>query len=177
MKIKATRTHGRVRGGLTYPRGARYGRARKKLLLTSSRLTALKPGKKPASRAASAGDVIPAFFESIAGPHPELPKTISGSLRFELKDGNRSEYWRVTITKGVASCAHSKAPADCVVHTDKATFEAIVQGRANPMAAVLRGAVRVEGEALLMAYFRSLFTHPAAVHEAQLLAKNTGRAS
>jgi putative sterol carrier protein len=132
---------------------------------------------KEASMATNASDVILAFFESIAGEHAELPKTISGTLRFELKDGNRCEYWRVTITKGVASSARSKAPADCAVHTDKATLEAIVQGRANPMAALLRGAIRIEGETLLMGYFRSLFTHPAAVHEAQLLAKNTGRAS
>ena len=135
----------------------------------------MKAVKEPASRAATTSDVILDFFESIAGEHAELPKTISGTLRFELKDGNRCEYWRVTINKGVASSARSKAPADCVVHTDKATLEAIIQGRANPMAALLRGAIRIEGQSLLMAYFRGLLSHQPAVHEAQRMGKNTGR--
>src|SRR6516165_3628853 len=129
MKIKANRIHGRVHDELGRPRSARYGPARRKRLLTGSRFTAIKTVKKP--RAASAGDVIPAFFESIAGAHLEVPETTSGSLRFDLADGNRSESWRVTFTKGVASSARSKAPADCVVHTDRATLEAIIQERVN----------------------------------------------
>jgi putative sterol carrier protein len=136
----------------------------------------MKAVKEPASRAASAGDVIPAFFESIAGAHPELPKTISGSLSFDLKDG--TECWRATFTQGaVVSCARSNAPADCMVHTDKETLEAIIQGRVNAMAALLRGALRVEGEALLLALFRNLLTAPAAVREPQRLATNIGRRS
>ena len=125
--------------------------------------------------ATNASDVIVEFFESIVGAHPALPNTISGSLRFDLENGKRSECWRVTIDKGVVSSERSDASADCLVHTDKATLGAIIQGRANAMAALLRGAVRVEGEAVLMAYFRRLFTEPAAMHEAQRLRKNTGR--
>lgn len=49
---------------------------------------------------AKVGDVISAFFESISGPHPEVPKTISGSLRFDLENDNRIEHWRVTFAKG-----------------------------------------------------------------------------
>src|SRR5215469_6463654 len=102
--------------------------------------------KEPASRATSASDVIVDFFESIPGPHPEVPKPISGSLRFDLEDGKRSESWRVTLARGEVSSARSNASADCVVHTDKETLGAIIQGRANAMAAVLRGALRAEGE-------------------------------
>ena len=131
--------------------------------------------KERAFRVARAGDVILDFFESISGPHPEVPDTISGSLRFDLENGKRSECWRVTLNQGAVSSSRSNAPADCVVHTDKATLAAIIEGRANAMAALLRGAVRVEGQALLMAYFRRLFTEPAAAHEAQRLRKNIGR--
>jgi len=135
----------------------------------------MKAVKEPASRARSASDVILDFFESVHGSHPEVPDTITGSLRFDLENGKRSECWRVTLNKGVVSSARSNASADCVVHTDKATLAAIIEGRANAMAALLRGAVRVEGQALLMAYFRRLFTEPAAAHEAQRLRKNIGR--
>jgi putative sterol carrier protein len=129
----------------------------------------MKAGMESASRSARAGDAISAFFELTAGAHPEVPNTVSGSLRFDLENGKRSECWRVTIDKGVVSSERSDASADCVVHTDKETLEAIIQGTANAMAALLRGAIRLEGEAVLMAYFRRLLTAPAAAHEAQRL--------
>jgi putative sterol carrier protein len=132
---------------------------------------------KEASMATNAGDVIVEFFESVAGPHPEVSNTISGSLRFDLADGKRSECWRVTIDKGIVSSERSDASADCVVHTDKETLEAIIQGRANTMAALLRGALRVEGATLLLAHFRRLLTEPAEAREAQRLGKNIGRRS
>jgi putative sterol carrier protein len=135
----------------------------------------MKAFMEVASRESGARQAIDAFFESIGGVHPEVPNTVSGSLRFDLENGKRSECWRVTIDKGVVSSERSDASADCLVHTDKATWEAIIQGRANALAALLRGAMRVEGEVVLMAYFRRLFTEPAAVHEAQRLAKNIGR--
>ena len=118
----------------------------------------MKAGMESASRSARAGDAISAFFELTAGAHPEVPNTVSGSLRFDLENGKRSECWRVTIDKGVVSSERSDASADCVVHTDKETLEAIIQGTANAMAALLRGAIRLEGEAVLMAYFRRLLT-------------------
>src|SRR6516225_9005980 len=101
MKIKANRIHGRVHDELGRPRSARYGPARRKRLLTGSRFTAIKTVKKP--RAASAGDVIPAFFESIAGAHLEVPETTSGSLKFDVKEGSGNENWRVTFNKGLVS--------------------------------------------------------------------------
>jgi putative sterol carrier protein len=122
-------------------------------------------------------EVISEFFESIAGPHPEVPRTISGSLRFDLENGNRSEHWLVIFTKGKVSSDRSNAAADCVAHTDKATMEAIIQGRVNAMAAILRGAIKLEGQILLFALFRSLLTTPAERHQAQRVGRNTGRRS
>jgi putative sterol carrier protein len=129
------------------------------------------------SSEAVAEDVIQAFFEAITGPHPALPKTISGSLRFDLENGNRNEHWRVTFANGSVSAARSNAAADCIARTDKETMEAIIQGRINAMAAVLRGSIRVEGQVLLLALFRSLLTAPAAKAKAQRIGKNTGRRS
>jgi putative sterol carrier protein len=137
----------------------------------------MKDVKEAASNIAIAKDIIPAFFESIAGPHPAVPRTISGSLRFDLENGKLSEHWRVTFAKGGVSADRSDAPADCVARTDKATMESIIQGRVNAMAALLRGAIKVEGQVLLLALFRSLFTSPAARHEAQRVSRNTGRRS
>jgi putative sterol carrier protein len=115
--------------------------------------------------------VIPEFFESLAGPHPKVPKTISGRLRFDI--GN--DHWLVTFDKGMVSTARSNASADCVARTDKVTMEGIIQGRLNAMAALLRGLLQVEGKTLLLALFRDLLTAPVAEHESQRLGKDTGR--
>jgi putative sterol carrier protein len=136
----------------------------------------MKAVKDPASRVAIAEDAVHEFFKSIAGQHPAVPRTISGSLRFDLENGNR-EHWRVTFAKGTVSAARSNAPADCIVHIEKTTLEAIIQGRINAMAALLRGAMKIEGQAFLLAVFRGLFTEPAARTESKRVGRNSGRRS
>jgi putative sterol carrier protein len=126
---------------------------------------------------AVAENVIPAFFESLAGPHPAVPRTISGSLRFDLENGTRIEHWRLTFAKGVVAAARSNAAADCIARTNKATLESIIQGRVNMMAALLRGAIKVEGQVLLLSLFRGLLTTRAAKTESQRVGRNTGRRS
>lgn len=137
----------------------------------------MKATQEPLSRTATREDVIPAFFERIAGRHLQVPRAISGSLRFDLVDGNRTDHWRVNIAKGMVSAVRSNAPADCVVYTDKATMEAIIQGRTNAMAALLRGAIKVEGQAFLLAVFRGMFTAPAAKTESKRVGSMSGRRS
>ena len=137
----------------------------------------MKATKEPSSRIATMDGMIPAFFEAIVGPHPGLPRTISGSLRFDITDGNHIEHWRVTFSRGMVSSARSNASADCVVRTDKATMESIIQGRVNAMAALLRGAIKVEGQVLLLAHFRSLFYMPAARTESKRVGSMSGRRS
>jgi putative sterol carrier protein len=105
-------------------------------------------------------NIIRRFFEGLAGPRPGIPRTISGTLRFDLQDDKGREQWLVTFDKGVVSATESDAPAECVVRTDKETFAAILEGRANAMAALLRGVMDVEGRTLLMVIFRSLIAAP-----------------
>lgn len=103
-------------------------------------------------------DIIARFFERVVGPHPEVPATISGRLRFDVEGGPRREHWKVTFGGGSVSVERSDGHAECVARTDAATLAAIIEGRQNAMAALLRGSVMVEGDTLLMAVFRSLLT-------------------
>ena len=56
------------------------------------------------------------------------------------------EHWYLTMKKGSLKVAQDGGEPDCVVSGDRATFEAILSGRANAMAALLRGALHCAGQ-------------------------------
>lgn len=102
------------------------------------------------------------FFEELGtrGHEPLLEKA-TGTIRFDLSNGKRKARWLVTIKKGDVTVSHANARADCVTRADQALFEQIVTGEENAFAAVLRGAMSVEGRPELLVYFQRLFPGPA----------------
>ena len=64
----------------------------------------------------------------------------SGSARFDVADGKRTERWLLTIDRGDLRVSRRNAAADCVLRLDRRTFERAVNGELNLMAAALRGA-------------------------------------
>ena len=103
------------------------------------------------------------FFRGLAdrGREPLL-RNVSGTLRFDLVDGDRVEHWYLTIKNGDISVSHQDAEADAVVRTGKMLFEGITAGRVNAMAAALRGALVPRGNLALVVSFQRLFPGPAA---------------
>jgi putative sterol carrier protein len=61
------------------------------------------------------------------------------------------------MAKGMVTVSREDEEPDCVVSGDRATFEAILSGRANAMAALLRGALRVRGKVVLLTALQRLF--------------------
>jgi putative sterol carrier protein len=114
------------------------------------------------------------FFAALANEQQPLLRTTSGTMRCDLEDGERTEYWYVTIKKGDVTVSHKRAAADCVVSTDLATFEAILRGEMNAMAAVLRGLVSIQGRVRLVVALQALFT-PSAGAPSQQVAGYAGR--
>lgn len=109
------------------------------------------------------------FFAALAKKKSEpLLRNVSGTLRCDLADGERTEHWYVTIKKGDVAVSHKRAPADCVLSTDLATFEAILGGEMNAMAAVLRGLVSVEGRVRLVVAIQALFKPSAGAATEQV---------
>jgi putative sterol carrier protein len=106
-------------------------------------------------------DATTEFFEDLdARGHESLLEKATGTLRIELSNGKRRARWFVTVKKGDVSVSHANAKADCVVRTDQALFEQFVSGRENATAALLRGAVAVEGNTQLLVLFQRLFPGP-----------------
>ncbi len=108
-----------------------------------------------------AADPTATFFEALAkrGHEPILAST-SGTLRLELRNGRRTDYWYVAIEKGDVTVSQASAEADAVVRCDKALFDGMVTGKVNAMAAMLRGVILPEGDLSLVMSFERLFPGP-----------------
>jgi len=98
-----------------------------------------------------------AFFTRLSKEHQPLLASLTGSVRFDIADGERTEHWYLRIRKGDAAVSHEGTTADCVISADIATFDAILTGKMNAMAAVLRGAITVEGKVILLTALQRLF--------------------
>ena len=84
----------------------------------------------------------------------------SGSLRFEVVEGRKTDRWLVQVDKGDVEVKHEGGEADCVVRADRKVFEGMIAGRVNAFAAVLRGTVTVEGDPTLLVLLQRLLPGP-----------------
>jgi len=108
-----------------------------------------------------AADPTGTFFEALAKrAHEPLLQGASGTLRWDLRNGRRTDHWYVTIAKGGVEVSRANAPADAVVRADKAFFDGLATGRVNAMAALLRGAMEGDGDLGLVMSFQRLFPAP-----------------
>ncbi len=106
-------------------------------------------------------DATATFFDKLATRgHEPLLQSASGSLRIELKNGGRTQFWYVTVAKGDIAVSNADTEADAVIRTTKALFDDMATGRVNAMAATLRGVLHAEGNLGLVMSFQRLFPAP-----------------
>jgi putative sterol carrier protein len=105
------------------------------------------------------------LLEALSERSHERPVTaFNGVVRFDVDTGERSDSWYLTIVKGVVTVSSKGGEPDCVVTGDVATFDAVLSGKANAMAALLRGALDVQGKVVLLTALQRLFPgSPGAV--------------
>ena len=107
-------------------------------------------------------DATTQFFEELGGRgHEPLLEHASGTIRFDIANGKKTDHWLLTIDKGDVSVAHRGGEADTALGGTRAVFEEMAKGKSSPIAAVLRGAVTVEGEWRTLVLLRRLFTGSA----------------
>ena len=106
-------------------------------------------------------DATTRFFERLGRgePEPLLGRT-TASVRLDLESDGRTEHWRVDVRRGAVAVSRDAGPADCIIRTDAAVFEDLASGRANAMAATLRGQLLLEGNPALLVRFQRLFPAP-----------------
>ncbi|MFV2020027.1 SCP2 sterol-binding domain-containing protein [Micromonospora sp. LOL_023] len=128
-----------------------------------------------ARRTAQAGEPMPAtreFFDRFG--HREtapLLRQISGTVRFDLADDERVDYWFVTLDNGKAELTRENREADCVLRTDGVIFEAMARGEVNPMAAMLRSQIMVLGDLRLLILIERMMPGPPGSHDPRVFAK------
>ena len=106
-------------------------------------------------------DATAEFFDALVERgHEPLLENATGTVRFDLNEGKKTDRWLVTVTKGDLAVSRQNLRADCVVSADKALFDDIASGKTNAMAALLRGAVGVEGDTLLVVLLQRLLPGP-----------------
>jgi putative sterol carrier protein len=64
------------------------------------------------------------------------------------------------VDKGDVEVKHKGGEADCVMRADRKVFEGMIAGRVNAFAAVLRGAVTVEGDPTLLVLLQRVLPGP-----------------
>jgi putative sterol carrier protein len=100
----------------------------------------------------------PYLLEALSERCCERPvAAVDGVVRFDVHEGDEVEYWYLTMAKGVLTVAREGGEPGCVVSGERTTFEAVLSGRANAMAALLRGALHVRGKVVLLTALQRLF--------------------
>jgi len=107
-------------------------------------------------------DVTEAFFAGIAGLDDPALRKATGTVCFELSHNGGIEHWLVVIDRGTVRAfrAPEAIESETTVRAGKALFEEITQGEANTTAAMLRGAVSVEGDLELLWLVQRLIGRP-----------------
>ena len=111
--------------------------------------------------ARTTADATTRYFDELArrGHEPGLARA-SGTVGVDIRNGSARRSWRIELAKGDIAVSRGTGPADCILRTDAATFDGLATGRISPMAAVLRGAVELEGDTRLVVLFRRLLPGP-----------------
>jgi hypothetical protein len=128
-----------------------------------------------------ATDPVSDFFEALAEPvHLATFEHETATLRFDVPDGSGAAndagvaHWHVTVHDGDVTVSRRQIPADAIVRIARPHMEAMVTGRLNAQAALLRGVLTCEGSiAALMMFQRCLPGPPGSTGKVAPLSSQT----
>jgi hypothetical protein len=129
---------------------------------------------------ATATDPVSEFFAALAEPvHLATFEHETATLRFDVprtdaaKDADQ-EHWHVTVHDGDVTVSRRQIPADAIIRVARPHLEAIVTGRMNAQAALLRGVLTCEGSiAALLMFQRCLPGPPGSTGKVAPLSSQT----
>jgi putative sterol carrier protein len=111
--------------------------------------------------AATTDDPIGQFFVTLSQPgHLETFDRESATIRFDVVDGEATDRWHLTVKNGDVTVSKQNRAADAVVRVERPYFEAIVTGRMNAQAAMLRGLLTCHGSVSALMMFQRCLPGP-----------------
>jgi putative sterol carrier protein len=103
-------------------------------------------------------DATAAFFDNLVQRgHEPLLRKARGTVRIDLVDGGTTDHRLVTIDRGNIEVSKKRGSADGVLRVDRTLFERMAAGELNPVAAVLRGELTIDGDWRLLVLVQRLF--------------------
>jgi SCP-2 sterol transfer family len=113
-------------------------------------------------RGRRSADPTAEFFDDLQarGDDP-LVRRASGTTRFDIVNGSRTERWLLTVKKGKLEVSRKNARADVVVHASRPVFDRLAAGKQNTLAALIRGEVTAQGDPKLLVLVQRLFPRPS----------------
>jgi len=106
-------------------------------------------------------DPISQFFADLAAPgHLATFEGHSATLRFDVHESGQVQHWYVAVSNGDVTVTRQNKAADAVIHVERPSFEAIVTGRMNAQAALLRGVLTCEGSMAALLMFQRCLPGP-----------------
>ncbi|MGN9777699.1 SCP2 sterol-binding domain-containing protein [Micromonospora sp. H33] len=115
-------------------------------------------------------DPIAEFFDEIGRRQHEQYRRVEGSVRLDLARGPQQvDHWLLQINNGRMQVSRKERDADCVIRSDRASFERIVRGEVDLRSAWLRGQVKLVGSAYWLQLFRKLLPGPAGARDTRVI--------
>jgi predicted lipid carrier protein YhbT len=115
----------------------------------------------PTASGVQASDPVGEFFTVLAeAGHLETFEGQSATLRFDVAEGADVERWHLTVSNGNVRVTREGGAADAIMRADRPHFEAIVTGRLNAQAAMLRGRLVCEGSMAACIMFQRCLPGP-----------------
>jgi predicted lipid carrier protein YhbT len=106
-------------------------------------------------------DATEEFFHELGrrGYEPLVAK-FSGSIRFDVTDGDHTARWLVRIDRGNVAVSSAGGDGDCTIRADRALFDRLARGEEQVMAAALRGALVCSGDVEMLLAIQRVFPGP-----------------
>ncbi|MGC9668895.1 SCP2 sterol-binding domain-containing protein [Planosporangium sp. 12N6] len=114
------------------------------------------------------------FFDELGRRgHEPLLERVTATVRFTITDGVRAGHWLVAIEEGDIRVTRGSGSGRgcCGICADRSLFDGIVTGRVNAIAAMLRGALWVDGDRETWILVQRLLPGPCAQRRAPLAAQ------
>jgi hypothetical protein len=116
------------------------------------------------------------FFDRLAsGESVSVIGSAKGTIRFDLIDGRRTDYWRVALNRRTIAVTRSDEPADTVITAQRKDFDEVADGHINALAAGLRGLLAIQGDPAVLVRFQRLFPAGEPKRQAGSSARTVGR--